>query len=89
MCHCNADLPQNCYVFIHATPGERVGLVTRGINGFLVTRIDQRDLSDAEAKVLVNALNSTRGVNPDTAQCMLNSAISGWRPANSEERVAA
>ena len=33
MCHCNADLPQNCYVFIHATPGERVGLVTRGIIG--------------------------------------------------------
>ena len=89
MCHCNAELPQSCYVFIHATPGERVGLVTRGLNGFLVTRIDQRDLSDAQAKVLVNALNSARGVNPETAQRMLNFAISGWNSANSEERLAA
>lgn len=85
----NAQLPQSCYVFIHASPGDRVGLVMYGCKGILVTRIDQKDLSDAQAKVLVNALNSARGVNPETAQMMLNLAISGWRAANSDERLAA
>lgn len=85
----NAELPQSCYVFIHASPGDRVGLVMYGCKGILVTRIDQKDLSDAQAKVLVNALNSARGVNPETAQMMLNLAISGWRAANSDERLAA
>ena len=60
-----------------------------GCKGILVTRIDQKDLSDAQAKVLVNALNSARGVNPETAQMMLNLAISGWRAANTDERLAA
>ena len=85
----NAELPQSCYVFIHASPGDRVGLVMYGCKGILVTGIDQKDLSDAQAKVLVNALNSARGVNPETAQMMLNLAISGWRAANSDERLAA
>ena len=85
----NAELPQSCYVFIHASPGDRVGLVMYGCKGILVTRIDQKDLSDAQAKVLVNALNSARGVNPETAQMMLNLAISGWRAANTDERLAA
>ena len=85
----NAELPQSCYVFIHASPGDRVGLVVYGCKGFLVTKIDQKDLSDAQAKVLVNALNSARGVNPETAQMMLNLAISGWRAANTDERLAA
>ena len=60
-----------------------------GCKGILVTRIDQKDLSDAQAKVLVNALNSARGVNPETAQMMLNLAISGWRAASTDERLAA
>ena len=85
----NAELPQSCYVFIHASPDDRVGLVMYGCKGILVTRIDQKDLSDAQAKVLVNALNSARGVNPETAQMMLNLAISGWRAANTDERLAA
>lgn len=85
----NAELPQSCYVFIHASPGDRVGLVTYGCKGFLVTGIDQRVLTDAQAKVLVNALNSARGITPETAQLMLNLAINGWHAANSDERLAA
>lgn len=87
---CNPEIPDACYVFIHATPGDRVGLITRGMNGFLITRIDQRDMTDGEVKMLVNALNSARGINPHMADRMLKLAISGWRqPACNEERMAA
>ncbi len=85
----NAELPQSCYVFIHASPGDRVGLVVYGCKGILVTKIDQKDLSDAQANVLVNALNSARGINPETAKLMLDQAISGWCAANTDERLAA
>lgn len=89
MCQCKFDLPLNCYVFIHAQPGNRIALVTQGQNGFLITAIDQVDLTDGEAKMLVNTLNSARGVNPDTAERMLNLAISGWNLPHNDERLAA
>ena len=89
MCQCKFDLPLSCYVFIHAHPGKRIGLVTQGQNGFLITTIDQADLTDGESKMLVNTLNSASRVNPDTAERMLNLAISGWNQSCNDERLAA
>lgn len=89
MCQCNASLPESCFIFVHATPGDRVGLVTRGKSGFLITSIDQKDLTDHEVNVLVNSLNSARGINPHTAHRMLDIAINGGVPASNEERMAA
>ena len=89
MCQCKFDLPLSCYVFIHADPGKRIALVSQGQNGFLITRIDQADLTDGESKTLVNALNGARGVSPDKAERMLKLAISGRNPTGTDERFAA
>lgn len=83
------DLPLSCYVFIHADPGQRIGLVTQGQNGFLITTIDQSDLTDRETKMLVNTLNSARGVNPETAERMLSLAIRGWKQPCNQIKLAA
>ena len=89
MCQCKLDLPKNCYVFVRASPGRRIRLVTQGRNGFLLTAIDHADLADGEARMRVNALNSGRGVNPDTAERMRKLAVSGWsQPGNGERLLA-
>lgn len=84
-----SEMPESCYVFIHASPGSRVGIVKRGVGGFLITRIDQKDLSDAEARMLVNALNTSQGITAPVAAAMLNGATTGWRCAHWDKRMAA
>lgn len=73
------SMPASCFVFIHASPGDRVGMVTRGISGCLITNVDQKDMTDAEAKKVVLVLNAHNGVEPEVADRMLTAAMSGWR----------
>lgn len=77
-------MPDTCYVFIHATPGARVGRVRKGAPGWQPTRIDERGLNDREARCLVNLLNNQRGVAPTTAERMLQLACQGWRTPHLE-----
>ena len=86
----NAELPQSCYVFIHASPGARVGLVKKGAPGWLITSVDQKDMSDADARKVVEVLNGVKGVNPEMADRMLAAATTGWRcPRFQLEGIAA
>lgn len=73
------SMPASCFVFIHASPGDRVGMVKRGVSGCLITRVDQKDLTDAEAKKVVQVLNAHNGVLPEVADRMLAGAMTGWR----------
>ena len=79
-------MPDSCYVFIHAEPGTRVGLVRQGICGWLPTRIDDPNLSDQDARCIVDVLNGTRGITPTMADRMLLLAANGWPPARSMVR---
>lgn len=68
-------LPASCYIFIHATPGSRVGLVMRDVSGFLITKIDRCDMSDEEVRELVETLNKNLRVPADVAARMYQAAI--------------
>lgn len=68
-------LPASCYIFLHATPGRRVAMLMRGVSGFYITDIDQRDMTDAEVKKVVDTLNGFLQVSPETAQHMYQRAI--------------
>ena len=68
--------PASCYIFLHASPGSRVGMVMRGVPGFFIPpHVDQRDMTDAEMKKVVDTLNHHLRVSPDLAQRMYQSAI--------------
>ena len=83
-------LPASCYIFLHAMPGRRVGMVMRGIPGFYITNVDQRDMSDAEVKKVVDTLNGHLKITPDMVQRMYQNAV-GLRTCRPDEgvRVAA
>lgn len=84
------DMPSSCYVFIHASPGARVGLVKKGAPGWLITSVDQKDMTDADARKVVDVLNGVQGVQPGVADRMLAAATIGWRsPRHQLEGVAA
>ena len=85
------DLPASCFVYVAAEPGHRIGLVTHNMPGVLYPGIDRHELTDAEARRLVNTLNSARGVNPETSERMLALATIERHPASnsSYQRVAA
>ena len=88
--HESDDMPNCCYVFIHASPGARVGLVKKGAPGWLITSVDQKDMSDADARKVVEVLNGVKGVNPEMADRMLAAATIGWRcPRYQLEGIAA
>jgi hypothetical protein len=83
-------MPNCCYVFIHASPGARVGLVKKGAPGWLITSVDQKEMSGADARKVVEVLNGVKGVNPEMADRMLAAAITGWRcPRYQLEGIAA
>ena len=50
MCQCKFGLRKNCYVFVRASPGRRIGLVTQGRKGCLPMAIDHADLTDGEGQ---------------------------------------
>ena len=88
--HESDDMPNCCYVFIHASPGARVGLVKKGAPGWLITSVDQKEMSGADARKVVEVLNGVKGVNPEMADRMLAAAITGWRcPRYQLEGIAA
>ena len=68
--HESDDMPNSCYVFIHASPGARVGLVKKGAPGWLITSVDQKDMSDADARKvaeLLHRMSSQDGAPPPPA----------------------
>lgn len=83
-----AEAPAGCFVFIHATPGQRIGLLQRGKAGFRILPVDPRELSEREVKVLVNALNSARGITPAIAEEMLQQCVYSGVAANSDRMAA-
>ena len=89
MCKDSMEFPTSCFVFVPAAPGRRIGVVTRGQPGVLFTGIDRRDMVDAEARMLVNTLNSARGVTPDTAERMLALSVVVEQEACNHGRLAA
>ena len=83
----HTNSPSSCYTFIGAEPGDRVGLLTSGVPGFLITRIDRKDMTDAEVRELVVALNSSCGVSEEQAALMYRQSISGCRRARAPESL--
>lgn len=73
--HTTEKLPATCYIFIHASPGQRVGLVMREVSGFLITDIDRRDMKDQEVRELVDTLNKNLRVTKEVADKMYQAAI--------------
>jgi len=68
-------LPASCYIFVHAAPGDRVGLVMRDVSGFLITKIDRRDMSDTEVRKLVDTLNRNLRIPAEVVSRMYRAAI--------------
>lgn len=76
---CRPSLPSTAYVFLeHAEPGERIGAVKRGIQGYWRTTLDDASWTAREARDEVRRLNELLHISPLLQECMLAGSIFGF-----------
>ena len=76
---CRPVLPSTAYVFLeHAEPGERIGAVKRGIQGYWRTTLDDASWTAREARDEVRRLNELLHISPLLQECMLAGSIFGF-----------
>lgn len=72
-------LPSTAYVFLeHGEPGERIGAVKRGIQGYWRTTLDDPSWTAREARDEVRRLNALLHISPLLQECMLAGSIFGF-----------
>lgn len=72
-------LPSTSYVFLeHAEPGQRIGAVKRGIQGYWRTTLDDACWTSCEARDEVRRLNELLHISPLLQECMLAGSMFGF-----------